>query len=339
MTEEANRGIPPQFVIFGCTRQMRRVGEELARGAKLGLPILIQGESGTGKEIIAKCIAAESKLERFVKVSCPAIPAALLETELFGYERGAFTGAHAAKRGRVELADKGILFLDEIGELDLAVQAKLTQLLQDGRYCRVGGQEERRVNVRVITATNRNLKDEVALGLFRSDLFYRINALTLLLPPLRDRIADLPVLVDFFIEHYSRLFTCEVKPISTSTLRIMQHYRWPGNIRELENLMRRYVMLQDEEAIVAEIMEDTGDARFVAKIEVDTQLSLKAAIKQAVHDLERQVILRMLQMNDWNRKRTADALAISYRGLLYKMRDSGFPRIATAKVRTVGSIQ
>jgi len=247
----ARDSFPPLEVLFGRTQQMARV-RELLLSSNRAIPVLIQGESGTGKEVIAQFIAAASPAQvGFVKVSCPAIPSALLETELFGYEKGAFTGAHSAKRGRVELADNGILFLDEIGELDLSVQAKLLQLLQDGRYCRVGGHEERQVSVRVISATNRNLREEVAAGLFRRDLLYRINAVTVELPPLRDRIVDLPVLVDFFLERYSAEFNRTPVPLSSETLQVMAHYHWPGNIRELENLIRRYVILPDEDGIAA----------------------------------------------------------------------------------------
>ena len=324
----ARDSFPPLEVLFGRTQQMARV-RELLLSSNRAIPVLIQGESGTGKEVIAQFIAAASPAQvGFVKVSCPAIPSALLETELFGYEKGAFTGAHSAKRGRVELADNGILFLDEIGELDLSVQAKLLQLLQDGRYCRVGGHEERQVSVRVMSATNRNLREEVAAGLFRRDLLYRINAVTVELPPLRDRIVDLPVLVDFFLERYSAEFNRTPVPLSSETLQVMAHYHWPGNIRELENLIRRYVILPDEDGIAAEMMSSQQAVeRFVAEIEVDTKLSLKELTRRAVQDLERQVILRMLKAHNWNRKKTAAALNISYRGLIYKMREAGFPRL------------
>ena len=328
----AEQSLPPDSVIFGQTAEMSRLHEEIDQAAKLRIPILIEGESGTGKEIVALYLIARSeRSDRCVKINCPAIPATLLESELFGYEKGAFTGAHCAKRGRVELADRGTLFLDEIGELEIGVQAKLIQLLQDGTYCRVGGQEERKVDVRIISATNRDLQQHVAQGLFRSDLYYRINAFKIHLPPLRDRIVDLPLLADYFLHYYATMFDHEYVPFSPETLRIMQHYHWPGNVRQLENLVRRFVMLQDEQAILAEILEEPTDNCFVAKIEIDTRLSLKQATKRAIGDLERQVIRHTLQLNGWNRKKTAKALAISYRGLLYKMRDAGFPRISTTK--------
>jgi two-component system response regulator AtoC len=326
------RALPPEAIIFGQTQRMARLRAQMALGMRVQIPILIQGESGTGKEIVARFIAAgATRPDRFVKVNCPAIPAALVESELFGYEKGAFTGAHSTKRGRVEAADHGLLFLDEIGDLDMAVQAKLMQLLQDGTYYRIGGQQERQVNLRVISATNRDLKEQVARGQFRADLFHRINTFTLSLPALRDRILDLPALTDYFLQEYSRTFNRQVRSLSAETLRVMQHYSWPGNIRELENLVRRYVMLEDEEAILAEILEPLPETRFVAKVEINAGLPLKEATRRATRELERQLILRVLQVNNWNRKRTAKTLGISYRGLLYKMRESGFPRITRAE--------
>jgi two-component system response regulator AtoC len=318
--------------LFGQTRQMAQVQEQLRRSATIRIPVLIEGESGTGKELIAQFIASLTPSAPIVKVSCPAIPGALLESELFGYEKGAFTGAYTTRRGRVDFADKGFLFLDEISEISVELQAKLVHLLQDGRYSRLGGHEERKVDVRLISATNRRLKDQVAQGLFREDLFYRINALTVRLPSLRDRIVDLPLLVEYFLRHYSIGLENPVKPLSSDTLAVMQHYHWPGNIRELENCIRRYVLFQDEESIASEIVQSV-EQRFEARIDIDTRMPLKRLTKRAVQDLERQVIMKMLQLNNWNRKKTADALEISYRGLLYKMRDAGFPRKTSGKGR------
>jgi two-component system response regulator AtoC len=323
-------GLPPELVLFGQTIQMAQVQEQLRRSAAIRIPVLIEGESGTGKELIAQFIAALTPNAPLVKVSCPAIPGALLESELFGYEKGAFTGAYTTRRGRVDFADKGTLFLDEISEISIELQAKLVHLLQDGHYSRLGGHEQRKVDVRLISATNHHLKDQVAQGLFREDLFYRINALTFRLPSLRDRIADLPMLVEYFLNQYSIGSGSGIKPLSRDTLTIMQHYHWPGNIRELENCIRRYVLFQDEESIASEIVQSV-EQRFEARIDIDTRMPLKQLTKHAVQDLERQVIMKMLQMNNWNRKKTADALEISYRGLLYKMRDAGFPRKTSAK--------
>src|SRR5437762_8093810 len=197
--------IPPESVVFGRTDAMRALRERLDKVACANVPVLIHGESGTGKDIIARLVHSLSpwKSGPFVKVNCPAIPGTLLESELFGYERGAFTGAYGSKPGRVEMAHRGSLFLDEISELDMPLQAKLLQLLQDGQFCKIGAQADKKVEVRVVCATNRNLEEEIAAGNFRQDLYYRINVVNLLLPPLRERVADLPQLISYFIDSYN----------------------------------------------------------------------------------------------------------------------------------------
>jgi len=316
--------LPPEGVIFGQTEFMRTVRSKLERVAHTNVPVLIQGESGTGKEVIARMIHFCSPWQTgpFVKVNCPAIPGTLLESELFGYEKGAFTGAYGTKPGRVELAHRGTLFLDEIAELDPALQAKLLQLLQDGQFCRVGAQEDKKVEVRMVCATNRNLQSEIDAGNFRQDLFYRINVLTLQLPPLRERRSDLPGLVDYLLEFYNEKFNCRAKPPSAQVMRIVQEYHWPGNIRELENLMKRYVILGTEDAITSELFaREPQDG--TPMIPLDGSVSLKKVTRHAVRELEREVILRSLQANNWNRKRVARALSISYRALLYKIRNAG----------------
>src|SRR5579872_4058702 len=185
--------LPPDHVVFGTTRRMEELRERLEKLAATNVPILVRGESGTGKEIIARLIHQRSPWQTgpFVKVSCPAIPGTLLESELFGYEKGAFTGAYANKPGKVQMAERGTLFLDEIGEMDSGLQAKLLQLLQDGQFCPIGGREDRRVEVRMVCATNRDLEEEIEVGNFRQDLFYRINVVSIELPPLRERKVDL----------------------------------------------------------------------------------------------------------------------------------------------------
>ncbi len=326
--------LPPDPVLFGQTQPMAQVREQLVHSAGMGIAVLIEGESGTGKELIARFIASLSADAPFVKVSCPAIPGPLLESELFGFEKGAFTGAYATRKGRVEFADKGILFLDEISEIGLDLQAKLVHLLQDGHFSRVGGYEERKVELRVVSATNRRLRDQVVQGLFREDLFYRINALTVRLPALRDRIVDLPVLVEHLLRLHSAGLAQPPAPLSQDTLVVMQHYYWPGNIRELENFLCRYILLGEEEFIASEITQSV-EAQFEARLNIDTRQPLKRLTRKAIRDLERQVILKMLQLNNWNRKKTAEALEISYRGLLYKMRDAGFPKMSNGKERAI----
>src|ERR1700756_2474724 len=268
--------IPPETVIFGHSETMQSLRERMDKVASANVPVLIQGESGTGKDIIARMIHARSpwRTGPFVKVNCPAIPGTLLESELFGYEKGAFTGAYGSKPGRVELAHRGSLFLDEISELDMSLQSKLLQLLQDGQFCRIGAQEDKKVEVRVVCATNRKLEVEIENGTFRSDLFYRINVVNLHLPPLRERAADISQLADYFLEYHNRKYNCRAKPLSAEMMTTLRKYHWPGNIRELENLIKRYVILGNEEVISADLQPRSNDF-FNTDIPVDGQISLK----------------------------------------------------------------
>jgi len=318
--------MPPDTIVFGRSEAMNGVRDRLAKLAGANVPVLIQGESGTGKDIIARMVHAASpwRTGPWVKVNCPAIPGTLLESELFGYEKGAFTGAYGVKPGRVEMAHRGTLFLDEISELDMALQSKLLQLLQDGQFCRIGAQEDKKVEVRVVCATNRKLEQEIENGTFRSDLFYRINVLNLHLPPLRERAGDIPDLVAYFLEHHNRKYNCRAKPLSSELMAVLRKYHWPGNIRELENLIKRYVILGNEDVISTDLAPRTADF-FSTDIPVDGQISLKKLTRQCVRELERKVILKVLQNHHWNRKKAARALSISYRALLYKIRDAGLP--------------
>jgi two-component system, NtrC family, response regulator AtoC len=318
--------MPPEAVVFGRTEAMQAVRDRLMKLAGANVPVLIQGESGTGKDIIARMIhiASPWKNGPWVKVNCPAIPGTLLESELFGYEKGAFTGAFGTKPGRVEMAHRGTLFLDEISELDLSLQSKLLQLLQDGQFCRIGAQEDKKVEVRVVCATNRKLEQEIEGGSFRADLFYRINVVNLHMPPLRERASDIPDLVSYFIDYYNRKFNAKAKPISNELIAVLRKYHWPGNVRELENLMKRYVILGSEEVVSGDLQPRAPDF-FSAEIPLDGQISLKKLTRQAVRELERKVILKVLQNHHWNRKQAARALSISYRALLYKIRDAGLP--------------
>ena len=318
--------LPPDEVIFGRSDAMVMVRNKVEKIVSASIPVLIQGESGTGKEVIARLIHQRSPLADgpLVKVNCPAIPGTLLESELFGYEKGAFTGAYGAKPGRVEAAHGGVLFLDEIGDLDLGLQAKLLQFLQDGQFCRLGGQDDTRVELRVVCATNRPLEQEIENGTFRQDLFYRINVVNLLLPPLRERALDIPDLAAYFLDFYNAKYNLKTKPVSAQTLRLMQNYTWPGNVRELENLVKRYVILGSEETITGELVS-THHPQLIPNIPPDGKISLKRVTRDAVRELERQIILKALQANNWNRKRAARALSISYRALLYKIRDAGLP--------------
>src|SRR6202045_2507434 len=207
---------PPDAIVFGKSEAMQALRARMDKVASANVPVLITGESGTGKDIIARLIHGLSpwKSGPYVKVNCPAIPGTLLESELFGYEKGAFTGAVGSKPGRVELAHRGTLFLDEISELDPSLQSKLLQLLQDGQFCRIGAQEDKKVEVRVVCATNRKLEQEIESGTFRADLFYRINVVNLHMPALRERASDIPDLVDYFLAYYNRKYNSRAMPIS-----------------------------------------------------------------------------------------------------------------------------
>src|ERR1700731_3107648 len=242
--------LPPENVYFGPSEAMRTVRQRMERAAALNVPILILGESGTGKEVLARFIHDRSpwKSGPFVKVNCPAIPGTLLESELFGFQKGAFTGANAAKPGRMETAQGGTLFLDEIAELDSSLQAKLLHVLQDGHFTGIGDHEERRMDARVICATNRVLRQEIEGGGFRADLFYRINVISITLPSLRERREDIPYLVEYLRLQFNRRFQREAPPVSKETLHLLQQREWPGNVRELENCLARYVILGSEEA-------------------------------------------------------------------------------------------
>jgi two-component system response regulator AtoC len=318
--------VPPESVVFGRSEAMRSVRERLVKIASANVPVLIHGESGTGKDIIAKMVHGLSpwKTGPYVKVNCPAIPGTLLESELFGYEKGAFTGAYGAKPGRVEMAHRGTLFLDEISELELGLQSKLLQLLQDGQFCRIGAQEDKKVEVRVVCATNRNLEVEIESGTFRQDLYYRINVVSLYLPPLRERRGDIEDLVSYFLEYYNRKFNCRARALSSELIGVLQKYHWPGNIRELENLVKRYVILGHEDAIAGDLAP-RQPSFLNPEIDFDGPISLKKITREAVRELEGKVILKVLQANHWNRKKAARALNISYRALLYKIRDAGLP--------------
>ncbi len=328
---------PPDEVIFGVSPAMAEIRRIIERAAGVNVPVLLSGESGTGKDLIAKKFHEFSAARNgaFVKVNCPAIPGNLLESELFGYERGAFTGAFAVKPGRVDQANGGTLFLDEISELDYDLQAKILQLLQDGTYMRIGGQEMRQTKLRLVCATNRDLHAEVAQGTFRQDLYYRIAVITVRTPPLRERITDLPVIADYFVRTYGERYSTKVKPLPTTVLNEMLRYHWPGNIRELQNLIRRYVILGTADSILMELCAPPKDG-ISLDVEFDGQVSLRKVTRDAVRKLEAKLILKVLKANNWNRRKTAKVLKISYRALLYKIREAGLPsRTQSSSVQAV----
>jgi two-component system, NtrC family, response regulator AtoC len=321
--------LPPDHVYFGPSETMQAVRQKIDRAAGLNVPVLVLGESGTGKEVLARFIHNRSPWRNgpFVKVNCPAIPGTLIESELFGFQKGAFTGADAAKPGRMEAAHGGTLFLDEIAELDASLQAKLLHVLQDGHFTRIGDHEERRMDARVICATNRVLSKEIESGGFRADLFYRINVISVTLPPLRDRREDIPYLVEYLRGHFNRRFKREAGPVSREVLQLLHHREWPGNIRELENCMARYVILGSEEAFHSDRHQnhEKKPVSFAFELNEDGNIPLKRIAQQVTRRMEHDVILKVLQANHWNRRKAAEILKISYRALLYKVRQAGLP--------------
>jgi two-component system response regulator AtoC len=315
--------LPSEEIIFGRSAAMQPIRQMVAKILGTDLPVLIQGENGTGKGLLAQYIHSHSKFASgaYVKVNCAAIPGSLLESELFGYEKGAFTDAHSSKPGYVEMAENGTLFLDEISDLDLSLQAKTLQLLQDGQYSRIGDTRERHVSTRVICATNRKLQDQIAAGRFRQDLFYRINVVTINLPPLRERREDIPGLANYFLEQLNARFEREAPPFPDEVMEAFTHKDWRGNIRELENLVARYAIM----GVLDGVESGTSLKRpsNAMKLSVDGIVSLKHIAKQAVREMESNVILQVLRENKWNRRKAANVLNISYRALIYKIQEAG----------------
>lgn len=315
-------------VLLGNSPEMAAVRHQVEQAASACMPVLVTGESGTGKNVVAQNLhLLSSRRDRpFVHVNCPSLPHTLIESELFGYEQGAFTGANHSRTGKVEQAQNGTLFLDEIGDLDISVQAKLLQVLQDFRFSRLGGAEDRAVDIWLICATHRNLTADMESGRFRSDLYYRINVVSIELPPLRDHRSDVPMLLNHFLRHYELKFARSIAPLSRSVMKLLEGHHWPGNVRELENLVKRYVVLGSEQAIV-EALNESVPGTDIASFTPDAHLPLRIQTQRAVRSLERQIILRALNEHRWNRRKTAQSLDISYRALLYKIKDAGLPRL------------
>jgi two-component system, NtrC family, response regulator AtoC len=328
-TQSHTVDLPPDHVYFGPSETMQAVRRKVERASGLNVPILILGESGTGKEILARFVHQRSPWREgpFVKVNCPAIPGTLIESELFGFEKGAFTGAHAAKPGRIEMALGGTLFLDEIAEIDSSLQAKLLHVLQDGHFTRIGDHEEKRMDARVICATNRLLQKEISTGAFRADLFYRINVITITLPPLRERRDDIPYLAEYLRQQFNQRFHREAPQLSRDAVQALQRRDWPGNIRELENCVARFVILGTEESFHSELVQSDSKAPLHISYEVNEEgnIPLKRIAQQVTRRMEHDVILKVLQANQWNRRKAAEVLKISYRALLYKVRQAGLP--------------
>jgi two-component system response regulator AtoC len=319
--------------LFNSSPRMMEIRDTIEKVATTNATVLIRGESGVGKEIAARLIFSLShrRDKPFVKVNCAAIPHDLLESELFGYEAGAFTGAQRSKPGKFELADGGTLFLDEIGEMHPALQAKLLHVLQDGEFARLGAKRDTAVDVRVLCATNKLLEQRVVEGLFREDLLYRINVVTVHIPPLRERRNEISLFIHHFIEKYSGVYERTVAPFDSETMQALIHYPWPGNIRELENLCKRYVIVGDSTQIVRELflhaVESSSPATKTEGLTSPTiefplsrEPSLLEIGRQAAWQAERQAIREMLIETRWNRREAARRLRVSYKALLNKIK-------------------
>jgi transcriptional regulator with GAF, ATPase, and Fis domain len=360
------RGPPAEFI--SVSPSMLGIWDMVDRVAETDVPVLIRGESGVGKEGIARALHERSprRGKPFVKINCAALPSELLESELFGHERGAFTGATSEKPGKFELADKGTIFLDEIGEMHPSLQAKLLQVLQDEEYYRVGGKRPLRADARVVVATNRVLEEELSRGNFREDLYYRLNVVSVHVPPLRDRKEDVPHLIEHFRKKYGSKYKQGVMEFSLEVMRKLTEYDYPGNVRELENLVRRLVVLRDERFVLDELNATqarrpaqqvalpTGSAggalppvaqaarseppphppagQVVNMIASAETVSLKEIARQAALRAEREAISAMLSRTNWNKRKAAARLQISYKALLYKIKDCGLtdPRITAS---------
>jgi two-component system, NtrC family, response regulator AtoC len=324
-------GLPPEEVIFGRSAAMQPVRQLIGKLLSTDLPVLLLGENGTGKGLLAQYIHEQSLgfSGSFIKVNCAAIPSALLESEVFGYEHGAFTDASTSKAGYVEMAERGTLFLDEIADLDLSLQAKVLQLLQDGQFSRIGATAERHANVRIVCATNRKLEQEIEAGRFRQDLFYRINVVTIHLPPLRERREDVGPLAEYFLCQLNARFERNTQPFPPEVLEMFAHQEWRGNIRELENLVARYSILGS-----LDVVKTTAPRTFSIpqlRIPPGGAISLKNIAKQAIREMESNVILKVLRENKWNRRKAAQVLNISYRALIYKIQEAGLSSKNTRK--------
>lgn len=365
-------------MLFGNSERMAEVRDLIHRVSDTDVTVLIRGESGTGKELVARALHDQSlrKDKSFVKVNCAALPTELLESELFGFEKGAFTGAIQHKPGKFEFANHGTMFLDEIGEMSFPLQAKLLQVLQDGEFSRLGGKHDVQVDVRVVAATNKDLETAVAEGQFREDLYFRLNVVTIALPPLRERREEIPLLTEHFLKKYSVQYNKPAAAVSAELRGAFLHYDWPGNVRQLENLIKRMVVLGSEAPILKDLQTPaaplpfrpsaSAPTRFIARPQqpvmpppaaaaptpfmppVSTaaagpseaaaavsaavatvtagNVSLKDIARTAAREAERELISRMLTRTRWNRKEAAEILGISYKALLYKIKENGLDK-------------
>src|SRR6185369_1184153 len=316
---------------IAASANMRKLRSQAALVANVDIPVLMLGESGTGKEVMAKLIHKLSPRAHrtFLKVNCAAVPADLLESELFGYEAGAFTGATHAKPGKFEVCNKGTILLDEIGEMPPSLQAKLLHVLQDQQFSRLGSRSVVKVDVRILAATNINIPEALANKRLREDLYYRLNAFTLQIPPLRERKEEIPILLKHFMTRLSEQYARPPLPYSPDLMQACLAYPWPGNLRELGNFVKRYLVLGDEKLAIHELQprSDGSGAKFDGSPPRSSSSSesngcggLKSLSRNAKDEAEAEAIAKALEETNWNRKKAAELLQISYKALLYKIR-------------------
>ncbi len=304
--------------IIGNSKPFQKIIQIIKQVAPTDASVLITGESGTGKEVIANSIQINSRRSKgpFIKVHCAALPESLLESELFGHEKGAFTGAIARKKGRFELADGGTIFLDEIGEISQNVQVKLLRVLQEQEFDRVGGEETQKVNIRIITATNKDLLKRVDEGKFREDLYYRLNIVNIQIPPLRERKEDIPLFTEHFINYYSNKYERNIKSIQPKAIKILENYQWPGNVRELQNLIENIVVLNHGDIITEDMIPENIKGNIIGK-------SFTVEAGTTLYEIEKKAIFTTLDYTNWNKSKAAKILNIGRKTLLRKLEEYG----------------
>jgi len=317
-----------EMFFVAASPAMRKIRSQVGQVANVDVPVLLLGESGTGKEVVARLIHKLSPRghRTFLKVNCAALPADLLESELFGFEAGAFTGATRPKPGKFELCNKGTIFLDEIGEMPLALQPKLLHVLQDQQFSRLGSRTTIQVDVRILAATNVDIQKAIASRKLREDLYYRLNAFTIQIPPLRERREEIPVLLRHFMARFSAQYMRPPMPLSPGLIDSCVSYAWPGNLRELENFVKRYLILGDESLVLSELEQaglEAGARADTPPVSRPAKGDLKSLVRSLKDEAEMEAIARALEQTNWNRKEAARILNISYKALLYKIRQYG----------------
>jgi len=310
----------------GRSEEIAKVRRLIAALADTDLTVFVKSETGTGKILGATLLHDYSsrRSKPSVKVNCAALPETLLEAELFGYERGAFTGAFEKKPGKFEIANRGTILLDEISELDVKLQAKLLQVIEDKEYPRIGGKENIKVDVRIIATSNLDLATALAEGKFRRDLFYRLNEVSIYIPPLRERREDIPMLVEHFLDLYNKKYRRQARFPSDKTINVMMNHSWPGNVRELETLVKRYVIFEDESVLLK--FDHESERNAAPSVEFDIEEGLLAIGKKAAAAAEREALLRTLERTHWNKSKAARILKVSYKTLLEKIKAYGLER-------------